>query len=109
MTATGSGTTATETALMTRLPKRVPAAGLPPRGVAAPHGGWFGTDVQWPIADPDAVALAAAAAPYLHTSELPDRPDTEDILHRVLIGLHHLNPDHPSPVMESGQRHEHHA
>lgn len=74
--------TSSATGPRSSLPTRVPGAHLPKPG-AAPEGGWFGTDVQWPIEDPD----VNAAVHYLRHSGLQDGPETEDLLERVLDGV----------------------
>jgi hypothetical protein len=64
------------------LPTRVPGALLQQAG-AAPEGGWFGTDVRWPTDDPD----VNAAVHYLRRSGLPDGPEADALLQRVLDGV----------------------
>lgn len=72
---------------MIDLPKRVPGA-LLPQPNQPPEGGWFGASVQWPTEDPD----ARAAVRYLRDGGLLDGPAVDDLLDRVLDGLHRLDP-----------------
>jgi hypothetical protein len=71
---------------MSDLPKRVPGAQL--RQTDPPPGGWFGSQIEWPHDDLDAVSSVFTR--YFRASRPFEDPAARELCDRVLAGLRQL-------------------